>query len=136
MHKNLFLYFFVHCISNRIFIISIGKQDGGSWSKLGIEAQQVDKKKHTMELNLNSCVGDHKKKYTILHEFGHVLGLVHEHQHPRYLEVMDKFLSDPGTMACWNMKKLSEFQRQFGSLNKRRLNFERNPDKDSIMHYP
>jgi len=47
----------------------------GSWSYIGTDAMFIDKKQATM--NLGQLIPS-----TILHEFGHMLGLMHEHQNP------------------------------------------------------
>ena len=46
-----------------------------SYSKLGISALRVPKSKHTMQLRVFDVA-------VVMHEFGHALGLFHEHQHP------------------------------------------------------
>lgn len=49
---------------------------GGSWSFLGTDALAVPGKESTMNLGWTT-------RENILHEFGHVLGLVEEHQNPK-----------------------------------------------------
>ena len=55
-----------------------------SWSYIGNQAETVDPKAHTMELNLTQkgAIGDSYLRWTVLHETGHALGFGHEHQHP------------------------------------------------------
>lgn len=48
---------------------------GGSWSFVGTDALAVDKKEPTMNLAWI-------ERENVLHEFGHVLGLIEEHQNP------------------------------------------------------
>ena len=53
---------------------------GGSWSKLGSYALKVtNQNEPTMYLNLKTSSGTQR---VVLHEFGHALGLMHEHLHP------------------------------------------------------
>ena len=87
-----------------------------------------------MILNLNDCKDDYHKEATILHEFGHVLGLGHEHQHPEYLEVMKKFIDIDATMNCYGIEKPSFYREQYGKLNYTLVKTQYDPD--SIMHYP
>lgn len=47
----------------------------GSWSYLGTDATRVPKESFTMNLGFVD-------RPTVLHEFGHSLGLIHEHQSP------------------------------------------------------
>lgn len=47
----------------------------GSWSYLGTDATRVPKESFTMNLGFVD-------RPTVLHEFGHTLGLIHEHQSP------------------------------------------------------
>ena len=47
----------------------------GSWSYLGTDATRVPKESFTMNLG-------YVDRPTVLHEFGHSLGLIHEHQSP------------------------------------------------------
>lgn len=64
--------------------ISFVKKDG-SWSHIGTEANEVEFLQPTMNLGwlsgLTDTVSD-TERGVILHEFGHVLGLLHEHQSP------------------------------------------------------
>jgi len=48
---------------------------GGSWSYIGTDATKLPLESFTM--NLGSV-----DRPTVLHEFGHALGLIHEHQSP------------------------------------------------------
>ena len=107
---------------------------GGSWSKLGSLADSVPPEQHTMILNLKDCVDDDRKEATILHEFGHALGLGHEHQHPKYVTVMEKFIDIDATMDCYGIEKPSFYREQYGKLNVKLVKTEYDPD--SIMHYP
>ena len=53
---------------------------GASWSALGTEAWLVSPLEPTM--NLAPAIDDPLFERVVLHEFGHVLGCVHEHQSP------------------------------------------------------
>ena len=60
--------------------IAYNKGLGGNWSAIGTYAKRVPKDEPTMHLEPH---GDRPTFFrTILHEFGHALGLAHEHQHP------------------------------------------------------
>ncbi len=48
---------------------------GGSWSYIGTDATRLPLESFTMNLGFID-------RTTVLHEFGHALGLIHEHQSP------------------------------------------------------
>ena len=59
------------------------KQGNGSWSYLGTMCQQIPSGKPTMNYGwLTPDSDDRELRRVVLHEFGHVLGLIHEHQNP------------------------------------------------------
>jgi hypothetical protein len=49
----------------------------GTWSYTGTNCLKVKSPKSTMNL-------EYTDERTVLHEFGHVLGMIHEHQNPRH----------------------------------------------------
>jgi hypothetical protein len=56
---------------------------GGSWSYVGTDALDIAPGQPTMQLGwLTERSQDSEIRRVALHEFGHALGLLHEHQHP------------------------------------------------------
>jgi serralysin len=53
---------------------------GGNWSYVGIRSASFAQKEHTMNISPKTPEADLQK--VILHEFGHALGCIHEHQSP------------------------------------------------------
>jgi len=63
--------------------IRISFQYPGSWSVIGTTAKGISKDQPTMNFGwLTPGVSDDEARRVILHEFGHALGLIHEHQNP------------------------------------------------------
>jgi serralysin len=65
-------------------LIRISFQFAGSWSTVGTTCKQVtDKTEPTMNFGwLTDDSSDTEVESVVLHEFGHALGLIHEHQSP------------------------------------------------------
>lgn len=107
-----------------------------SWSKVGSDAQKERvENEPTMMLDLKG-LDEYHIEHTILHEFGHALGLAHENQHSDYLNVMEKFFVDEAKlMKCVGMKSIPKFQKQYRKLSNKTL-MKGNYDEKSIMHYP
>jgi hypothetical protein len=64
--------------------IRIGFEQGnGSWSYLGTQCQRIPEPDPTMNYGwLTPASSDDEVRRVVLHEFGHALGLIHEHQNP------------------------------------------------------
>lgn len=55
--------------------IRIAFQDDGAWSYIGTDCLNIPRDTHTMNFGWLD-------KAVVLHEFGHALGMIHEHQNP------------------------------------------------------
>jgi len=59
------------------------QQGNGSWSYLGTVCRQIPVDQPTMNYGwLTPASTDDELRRVVLHEFGHALGLIHEHQNP------------------------------------------------------
>ena len=110
---------------------------GGSWSYIGTDCLSIPKDQPTMSYGwFTSFTPDDEIARTVLHEFGHALGCIHEHQHPTANIPWDReavFRYYTGPPNRWSrqkvedniFKKYSQSQTQFSQF-----------DRDSIMEYP
>jgi hypothetical protein len=58
-------------------------QKGTSWSWVGTQARRIDKAKPTMNYGwLTQTTSDREYHRVVLHEFGHAIGMGHEHESP------------------------------------------------------
>lgn len=64
--------------------IRVTFEAGGSWSYVGIAGQHRQADEATLSLYRNEL-----NRHVILHEFGHALGLLHEHKHPERTIIFD-----------------------------------------------
>lgn len=74
--------------------------DEGSYSLVGVDAIKQDAPKKTMNFGWLDAG-------TIIHEFGHALGMIHEHQNPR------------GKPIPWNLNKLYEWAKKTQGWDKK-----------------
>lgn len=113
------------------------RQDGTSWSALGTDA--LNKwffPNETINLGwLTSETQEDEYSRVVLHEFGHALGCIHEHQHPSFDIPWDKdkvyqyYFDTQG----WNKTQVE--QNIFRKWSKTHTQFS-SFDEKSIMLYP
>jgi hypothetical protein len=116
--------------------IRISLQPGGSWSFLGTDALTISKNQPTMNYGwLKPDSSDQEYMGVVLHEFGHALGCIHEHQHPQAGipwnrdAVYSYYMGPPNN---WSKEQVDNniFQR-FGTEITQFSQY----DRESIMHY-
>jgi len=119
-------------------LVRISFEHPGSWSTIGTTCRQVtDKSKPTMNYGwLTPTTTDDEVRRVVLHEFGHMLGLIHEHQNPAggipwNKDAVIKDLSGPPNN--WSRDTI-EFN-MFQPYAKKEVNFTK-LDPNSIMMYP
>jgi len=77
--------------------IRITFRQSGSWSYIGTDALLIPRNQATMSFGwLTSTTSDQEYQRVVLHEFGHVLGCIHEHQ-------------NPSTNIPWNKEAVYEY---------------------------
>ena len=117
--------------------IRISFKPGGSASYVGSDAKRVPLSEPTMFLGwINNRESEESIRAVILHEFGHAMGLVHEHQHPGSNILWDslkvyKYYHDTQTPP-WDEAKVND--NIFKKYSYETTNYTAY-DIHSIMHY-
>lgn len=119
-------------------LIRISFKQNGNWSAIGTTCrEETDRAKPTMNFgNLNSGSTEEQIRRAVLHEFGHAVGLVHEHQNPsggiKWNEpAVYRDLMPP--RGRWSQKMV--FENMFKPYERAETNFT-DTDLESVMLYP
>ncbi len=105
-----------------------------SWSKVGTDAAFVNSKSDpTMVLGLTKGQNTHNQ-HIVIHEFGHALGLEHEHQRSKFWSIADKFIDDK-TMRDDKRLKNTDIDKDYLLESDQIGSGSEEYDPDSIMHY-
>lgn len=118
-------------------LIRISFQYEGSWSVLGTSCKRVPKGQPTMNYGwLTPDSDDAELTRVVLHEFGHALGLIHEHQNPTggipwNKEAVYREMSGPPNY--WSREDIDH--NLFEPYSRRETNYTQT-DTASIMMYP
>ncbi|WP_300630164.1 M12 family metallopeptidase [Pseudomonas sp.] len=129
-HTNLFFKFTNS--PNGDIRITADSDTGLGWSRVGTDAMTVPLFKPTMGINFTRSPTS--VAATVQHEFGHALGLKHEHKHPdRTLDlnrqnIYDEYESTGRSRADANHDIVS-------TLPRRQVKASADYDDKSIMHY-
>ncbi|MET0844718.1 MAG: M12 family metallopeptidase, partial [Pseudomonas sp.] len=106
--------------------------DNGGSSKLGTDA--LTGSPHTPSMTLGTNFSSPNYEFTVIHEFGHALGLNHEHQHPDAEIPWDREKTYAHMAAAYDFSRAEVDANVFP--------FERSAgrtytpyDRHSVMHY-
>lgn len=118
--------------------IRISFNPGGSWSYIGTDALLIAKGEPTMNLGwLRADTSDEEYSRVVLHEFGHAIGCVHEHQHPaggipwNEKAVLAYYMGPPNNWPAQYVRS-----NVLGRYAKNLTNHTDSLDPHSIMLYP
>ncbi|XP_064383869.1 uncharacterized protein LOC135332884 isoform X2 [Halichondria panicea] len=112
------------------------KFEGGTcWSKVGRKATTVqDISEPTMILSLKG-LDPKMQKFLVMHEFGHALGLFHEHQRSDFWEVAENLLDMRKMRRDPRMKNVKFDRDMLEKQSQDATVMTPEYDPDSIMHY-
>ena len=135
------LYFFWNTIqggskNGRCDVRISFKRGSGSWSYVGTDALTIDDQRQaTMNFGwLDESTAEDEWERVVLHEFGHMLGAIHEHQ-------------SPATNIKWDLPLLYQYYWETQGWSKEQVDFNivrkydkgisnTEFDRESIMLYP
>jgi serralysin len=109
----------------------------GSWSVIGTTCKHIPAGRATMNFGwLTPNVSDDEARRVILHEFGHALGLIHEHQNPDHQIQWNEpaVIADlSGPPNNWDLETITH--NMFEAYPRNEVNGT-TLDANSIMMYP
>lgn len=113
------------------------QQGNGSWSFLGTDCKGIPQDQATMNFGwLDDAADEQELQRVVLHEFGHALGLIHEHQNPNkpIQWNRDAVIHDlSGPPNNWDLATIEN--NMFKAYAKKELQAT-DVDATSIMMYP
>ena len=107
-------------------------------SKIGKKAKHVESDQPTMWLNLRSGgIDDSFKRYLVVHEFGHALGLGHEHQRSDFWKILKPYLNKEEMKLDLSSIGVdgASFKQDWGGQKKSIKGKATAYDSKSVMHY-
>ena len=108
---------------------------GTCWSNVGRQAKAVqDISEPTMILSLKG-LDPKMQKFLVMHEFGHALGLFHEHQRSDFWEVAENLLDMRKMRRDPRMKNVKFDRDMLEKQSQDATVMTPEYDPDSIMHY-
>jgi len=116
--------------------VRISFRSRGSWSVLGTTCREIPRERPTMNFGWLRTANDEEARRVVLHEFGHALGLIHEHQNPGGTIPWNKeqvYRDLSGPPNSWDKATID--RNMFQPYDKNETNFT-NVDPKSIMMYP
>lgn len=117
--------------------LRVSFQERGSWSYIGTDALLIDGNRATMNYGwLDASTGDEELTRVVLHEFGHSLGCIHEHQNPAGNIPWDRdavYAYYGGAPNYWSRDQVD--QNLFRKYDVEQTRFTE-LDLESIMLYP
>jgi serralysin len=116
--------------------IRIDYKANGHWSHLGSYAARINPNRQTMNLQFSDSVGSDELRRVVLHEFGHALGMVHEHKREDTGIVWNEeevYRYYSGSPNYWSHDQITE---QVLKPTKVARPIMSPYDPQSIMHYP
>jgi serralysin len=109
----------------------------GSWSVIGTACRTIPKDEPSMNYGwLTPASSDEDLRAVVLHEFGHAIGLIHEHQNPGSVIPWNKpnvYRDLSGPPNNWDTATIDA--NMFDAYSKKETNFTA-VDPTSIMMYP
>jgi len=117
--------------------IRITLRPGGSWSYIGTDGLAIPAGEPTMQLGwVNEWTSDDQVARVVIHEFGHALGCIHEHQNPSGSVPWDReavYAAYAGAPNLWSREMVD---RNIFQTYDRDLLRSSAFDRASVMLYP